>query len=140
MPEDGMTPTGAPPPGGASPAPVPGQAASAGGASMPTPNRGLEASALARLAIIVQALQTVVLPAMPVGSDMARDVREAINKVAKHVPPGAISQGVQMSEAQRALMQQKQMGPQIAAARAAQTQGQPQPGVQPAPPQPQMAA
>ncbi len=130
MPE-GMTaaggapsPGGAPPPPGGSPPGMGGMrppqpAGGAGGATMPTPDRGIEAKALAQLAVHVQAL-SLIAGVMPVGSDLARDLREALNKIAKHVPPGAISQGVQMSEAQRALMQQKQMGPQIAAMRAAQ--------------------
>jgi hypothetical protein len=74
----------------------------------------------------------MLLPMFPVGSDISRDVREAVNKLAKHVPPGAVSQGVQMTEAQRALMQTKQQAPQIAAQRAAQT-GQPQAGGAPPP-------
>lgn len=86
---------------------------------MPTPDRGLEAAALAKLAVHVQAI-ALIGAVLPAGSEAARDIREALNKLAKHVPPGAISQGVQMSEAQRALVQQRQAGPQIAAARAAQ--------------------
>ena len=119
-----------------------GQASGLGPASMPVPNRGLEAAAMARLAVHVQALQTL-LAVLPAGSDIARDVREAVNKVAKHVPPGSVSQGVQMTEAQRSLMQQRQQGPQIAAMRAAQM-GQVPGGGPPgmgggAPPQPQPA-
>lgn len=110
-------------------------AGGAGGATMPTPNRGLEAAALAKLAVHVQAI-AMLSGVLPAGSDAARDIREALNKLTKWVPSGAISQGVQMSEAQRALMQQKQMGPQIAAMRAAQP-AMPQ---QQAQPQPQMAA
>jgi hypothetical protein len=132
---------GAPPEGGAaSLAPPQGQATGPGGASMPTPNRGLEAASLVRLAVLVQALQTAVLPTLSAGSDAARDVREAINKLAKHVPPGAVSEGVKMSESQRQLMQQQQMRPQIAAMRAGQMGGgQPQGQAQPQP-QPPMAA
>lgn len=103
---------------------------------MPTQNRGLEAQAMARLAVYVQGMQTI-LAVMPAGSDAARDIRDALNKLAKHVPPGAVSQGVQMSEAQRNLMQQKQMAPQIAAMRAAQPAGAGQP--QPQPQQPMQA-
>lgn len=131
---------GAPPPqGGGSPPPPAqpggGQASGPGGATMPSPNRGLEAQAMAKLAVYAQGMQTV-LAGLPAGSDAARDVREALNKISKHVAPGNVSQGVQMSEAQRNLMQQRQQGPQIAAARAAQMGGggQPQP-----PPQPQTA-
>lgn len=90
---------------------------------MPVPNQGHEAAVLAAVAVLVQRLQTM-LAVLPAGSDLARDVREAVNKLAKHVPPGAVSQGVQLTEAQKQLMQQRQMGPQIAAMRASQ-QGQP---------------
>lgn len=103
---------------------------------MPTPNQGMEAAALAKLAVHVQAI-SLIGGVLPAGSDAARDIREALNKLAKHVPPGAVSQGLQMSEAQRSLMQQRQMGPQIAAMRAAQP-GMPPGGA--APPQPQQAA
>ncbi len=144
MPE-GMTNTGAPPQGGATP-PQPGQpgqppqeqpAGGAGGATMPTPNRGLEAAAMAKLAVHVQAI-SMISGILPAGSDIARDLREALNKMSKHVPPGQMSQGVQMSEAQRSLMQQRQQGPQVAAMRAAQPAGQPPQQEQP-PAQPQAA-
>lgn len=101
-------------------------------ATTPSPNRGLEAAALAKLAVYVQGMQ-VLLAVMPAGSDIARDVREAINKIAKHVPPGAISQGIQMTEAQKNLMQQRQEAPQIAAMRAAQMQHMPPQGGAPQP-------
>lgn len=104
---------------------------------MPVPNRGLEAAAMAKLAVHLQALQTL-LAVLPAGSDIARDVRDGISKIAKHVPPGEVSQGVQMTEQQRTLMQTKQMQPQIAAMRAAQMQQMP--GAQQGqPPQPQAA-
>ena len=137
MPEGMPSAPGAPPnpQGGAAQPPAPG--GSAGGATMPTPNHGLEGAALAALAIAAQGL-TVILGKLPVGSDAARDIREALNKIAKHVPPGAVSQGMQMTEAQRALMQQRQQGPQIAAMRAAQPAMPP--GAGGAPPQPPMAA
>jgi hypothetical protein len=56
----------------------------------------------------------------------------------KFMPPGGVSEGVKMSEAQRSLMQQRQMGPQVAAMRAAQPAGQPPQPAQP-PAQPQAA-
>jgi hypothetical protein len=117
----GGAPPGAMPGGGAAPgggAPE-GQASGASPATMPAPNQGLHAVAMAKLAVIAQQMQ-MILFAMPVGSDVARDIRDALNKIAKHVPPGAVSQGVQMTEAQRNLMQQRQMGPQIATMRATQ--------------------
>jgi hypothetical protein len=110
---------------GAPPGMPPGQASGTTPATMPVPNRGAEGAILAALAVQVQRLQTM-LAVLPAGSDIARDVREAVNKLAKHVPPGAVSQGVQMTEAQKQLLQQRQMGPQIAAMRAGQpAQGAP---------------
>jgi hypothetical protein len=126
-------PQGAPPQGGATPPPQ-GQATGPSPATMPAPNRGIEAAALSRLSVHVQGMQTV-LAMLPAGSDAATAIRDALNKVAKFVPPGAVSQGVQMTESQRQLMQQKQMGPQIAAQRAAQMGGgQGMPGAPAAPP------
>ena len=126
MPDGMMQPPGTPPAaaGGASPAMPPpgGQATGPNPASTPVPNRGLEAAAMARLAVYVQGMSTM-LAVLPAGSEIARDVREAINKVAKHVPPGSVSEGVKMTEAQRNLMQQRQNMPQIAAMRAAQAGG-----------------
>ena len=81
-------------------------------------------------------MQTL-LAAFPAGSDIARDVREAVNKLAKHVPPGGVSHGVQMSESQRMLMQQKSQSPQVAAMRGAGAAGAAGGG---APPQPQAQA
>jgi hypothetical protein len=104
---------------------------------MPVANRGIEAAAMSRLQLHVQGMQTI-LALLPAGSDVARDVREAINKVAKHVPPGSFSNGVQMTEAQRMLMQQRTMGPQIAAMRGSQMSQMPPGGG--APPQQPMAA
>lgn len=105
---------------GAPPAAMQAQATGPTPATQPVQNQGLQASALARLAVLVQALQTTVLPMVPVGSDAGRDIREALNKLAKHVPPGAISQGVQNMSAQQMALQQRQNAPQIAAMRASQ--------------------
>src|SRR5262252_1274237 len=114
MPE-GMTPQGAAAPAQAGAASPPPQAGGAGGATMPTPNQGLAQAAMARLAVAVQAIQAI-SAVLPAGSDEAKAIREALNKLAPLVPPGGISPGVQMSEAQRALMQQRQ-GPAISAMR-----------------------
>lgn len=82
---------------------------------------------MGKLAVYVQGM-SLLLAVLPAGSDIARDVRSAIDKVAKHVPPGAVSQGVQNAEMQKLQMHQRQMGPQIAAMRAAQTQPPGAPG------------
>lgn len=85
---------------------------------MPVANQGLEAAAMAKLGSLAQQMQ-VVLAALPAGGDAARDVREALNKLAKHIGP--MNRGVEMTEGQRSLMQQRQMGPQIAAMRAGES-------------------
>ena len=105
---------------------------------MPVPNRGIEAAALARLSILTQALQ-MTLAQLPAGSDLARDIRDAVSKLAKHIPPGSFSPGVQMTEAQRQLMQQRQMGPQIAAMRGTQMSQPPGPQTPPQAPSPMAA-
>ena len=53
---------------------------------------------------------------------------KALSSLAKHVPPGAVTPGVQQSAMERLMAQAKQMGPQIAQMRA-QSQG-PQPQAQ----------
>jgi hypothetical protein len=89
---------------------------------------------MAKLAVHTQALQTL-LAVLPAGSDIARDLRDGIGKFAKHIPPGGVNQGVQTTEAQRALMQQRQQGPQMAAQRATQMQQMPGGGQPQQPPQ-----
>lgn len=104
------------------PAQSDGQATGPTPATSPVPNQGNVAVADAALAVIAQRLQQL-LVLLPVGSDVARDVREAVNKIAKHVPPGAVGQGQMKAEAQKNLLTQNQMGPQIAAMRATQPAG-----------------
>lgn len=65
------------------------------------------------------------------GSEAGRDVLKALQNLSKHIPPGAMSQGVEQNALQGLLMRQRQMAPQIAAMRA--SQGGPPPMAQ-APP------
>ncbi len=108
------------------PASTQGQATGTNPATTPVANRGIEAQAEARIAVYVQGL-TNMLPSIPAGSDMAKDVRDAITKLAKYAPQGAVSPGIQNTEAQRMAMQQRQAGPQVAAMRASQMSEAPQP-------------
>jgi hypothetical protein len=59
-------------------------------ATGPTPNRGMEAAAMQRLAVSVKNLQGVV-PMLDASTPLAKDVLDCISKLAKHVPPGALS-------------------------------------------------
>jgi hypothetical protein len=134
MPPEGMTDMGAAPPGAAAPPP---QAPPTGdtGATMPVPNRGLEAATLA----VIHGLLTLMQQAsmrLPVGSESWRDIHEAMTKIAKHMPSGESSEGITSTAMKNLMMQQRQAGPQIAALRAAQPGG----GGQPQPPMQQQAA
>lgn len=91
--------------------------------SQPTPNKGQEAAGLSRLAVIVR-LMSETLPLLGAGSEPGQALLKALNSLAKHVPPGSVSPGVQQSTMERLAQQQKQMGPQIAAMRGSQGQGQ----------------
>jgi hypothetical protein len=114
------------------------QATGTSPASTPSPNRGLEAVALAALKVHVEAINRL-SGFFPAGSDAWRDVHKAVELITKHVPPGAVSQGLANTQAEKMAMQQRQMAPQIAAMRAAQSQQQQpaQPGA--AGPQPMAA-
>ena len=68
------------------------------------------------------------IPLLGVGSEPGQALLKALNSLAKHVPPGAVTPGVQQSTMERLLAQQKQMGPQIAAMRGGQGAPQPTPG------------
>ena len=68
------------------------------------------------------------IPLLGVGSEPGQALLKALNSLAKHVPPGAVTPGVQQSTMERLLAQQKQMGPQIAAMRGGQGGPQPMPG------------
>ena len=97
--------------------------------TQPTPNRGHEAAAMSRLSVIVKLMEETI-PLLGVGSDPGKDLVKALNTLAKHVPAGSVSPGIQQSTMERLLQQQKQAGPQIAAMRAAQTGQQPGAGAQ----------
>src|SRR5258708_4769326 len=96
MPDVAMPGAAAPPSGpGSAPGASPGE--SPGGASpatMPVANRGHAAAGLARLSQIVRLLEETV-PLLGVGSEAGRDVLKSLQNLSKHVPPGAMSQGVE---------------------------------------------
>ena len=83
---------------------------------------------MSRLSVIVRLMEETI-PLLGVGSEPGQALLKALNSLAKHVPPGAVTPGVQRSTMERLLAQQKQQGPQIAAMRA----GQPMPGGAPPP-------
>lgn len=107
------------PPSGASPA------------TSPVPNKGYEAAGMARLALIVKQLESLI-PLVGVGTEMGRDALKALSSLSKHVPPGSVSPGLQHSELQRASMQNRQNAQMMMQRNAQAAQG--------APPQPPAAA
>jgi len=83
----------------------------------PTPNRGHEAQALQKLAVIIHDLEEII-PLVGSGSEAGKDVLDALKKLGKHVQPGAVSpaaqrnvlQNAQLRNAQQAKMMQALQG------------------------------
>lgn len=99
-------------------------------ATAPVPNKGLEAAGMARLGLIIRQMELVV-PLLGAGTEAGRDVLKALTSLSKHVPPGAVSPGVEQSAMNQVQMKMKQQTPQLAQMRAALEQQQQQ-----APPEP----
>jgi hypothetical protein len=77
----------------------------------------MESAGLSMLSVIVRLLEKV-LPMLGVSSEPGKDVLKALNSLARHVPAGSVSPGVQQSTMEQLAAQQKQMAPQISALRA----------------------
>lgn len=108
----------APPPQGLGAGTAPGQPPfGSSPMQMPTPNRGLEASALAEVSSAVKLLEKS-LPALGAGSPAGKEVLSCIQKLAKLVPPGSMDKGVEQSSLQNLMLQQKQENPMLNALRA----------------------
>ena len=96
----------------------------AGGATMSTQNRGLQAAAIAQLTHAIRIMEKA-LPMLGVETEMGKDVMSSLSKLSKHIAPGGGSPGVEQSALQQMMMQHKQDQPMLQALRA---QGQGQPG------------
>ncbi len=86
--------------------------------SVPTPNRGNEASGIAQLGVVVN-LMAKALPMLGAHTEPGRILMKAMTDLGKYVPPGAVSPGVTQTSMEQMLAKQRQMGPQIAAMRGA---------------------
>lgn len=95
------------------------QAGTSSPASQPSPNSGFAAAGLARIGLMLKIAEET-LPMLGSGTDAGRDLLKAISLLAKHIPPGSVSPGVQQTAMQNAMLRQRQMQPQIAALRAQQ--------------------
>ncbi len=104
---------------------------------MPTPDRGAQAGALAQVAWAVRLLEQAVQP-LGMTTDVGQAITKAISSLAKHIPQGSTSPGVEQSALRDMMMKAKQDQPQQAVL-SALGQGQPPGGQPPAqPPQPQV--
>ncbi len=74
---------------------------------MPVANRGNQAAGLPKIAVAIKIAEAARL-LMPPGSDPWKDWGKAIELMAKHVPQGAVSQGVEKTEIDRLQQQQRQ--------------------------------
>jgi hypothetical protein len=74
---------------------------------MPVANRGNQAAGLPKMAIIEKLIGAARL-SFPAGSPPWTDLGKAQELLAKHVPPGAVSQGVENTELDRLKQQQRQ--------------------------------
>ena len=72
---------------------------------------------MAKLGLIVRLLEQIV-PLLGAGTEAGKDVLKSLTTLSKHVPPGAVSPGVENSAMQQTALQMKQQTPQIAALRA----------------------
>lgn len=103
---------------------------------MPTPNRGLQANAIAQLTHCIRIMEKA-LPMVGVETEMGKDVMKALTTLSKHIAPGSGSPGVEQNALMQMMMQQKQEQPMQQLMRA---QGQSQSPASGAAPPPAQAA
>lgn len=96
--------------------------------SSPVPNQGHQAAGMAIMSQAIRLLEKA-LPMLGAESDAGREVLSALGRLAKHLPAGSTSPGVEMSSLQKLLMEQRQQNPMMALMRQQQQGG----GVAPPP-------
>jgi len=102
---------------------------------MPVANRGDQAEGIALLSAAVHTLEEA-MPKLGVGSEAGQEVMKSLPRLAKHVPPGAVSIGVENSALQKIMLKNRQNSMAVAQMRAGPAQP-PRPGMPPgAPPTP----
>ena len=132
-------------PGQAQPQPPSGQAPGqppfgSSPATGPTQNKGQEAAAVKILAVATDGLMLAVQMVGPT-SEAGRGILEAIQKLAKLVPPGSVSAQDKMKVMQQLTMAAQKQGQQMSQMRpGGAPPGQPQPGQPPAAPHQMPAA
>ncbi len=63
------------------------------------------------------------VPLLGAATEPGRDLLKALTLLSKHIPAGTVSPAAQQNTMQSMMLKQAQMGPQIAAMRAAAAQG-----------------
>jgi hypothetical protein len=100
---------------------------------MPVANRGEQAAGLAHLAVAVHVLEEA-LPMLGMGDEAGRTVHSVLPKLAKHVPPGAVSSGIENSVLQKIMLKNRQNSMNVAQMRGAGAPQPPRPGAPPGTP------
>jgi hypothetical protein len=105
----------------------------------PTPNKGYEAQGIQRLGVVIKQL-TEIFSMMGPGSEEGKDVLKALNMLAKHVPPGAVSPAGEKNSIEAMMMKAQQNAGQMNALKqpGPPTAGGP-PGAAPPPAMPKAA-
>lgn len=109
MPEP-ISPLAAPGAGGAAPGGVP--IGSSPAATMPTPNLGAKAGAMAKLAVAVRLLSQIGND-LGVTDDVGRDVMQSALKLGKYVTPGSGSAGVEQNALTNLMRDQRAQQPMM---------------------------
>ena len=90
--------------------------------TMPVPNAGLKAAALAQLQWAVRIMEKA-LPMLGIGSDEGKSVMKALTSLSKLVPPGSTSPGVENSALQQMMLQARQEQPMLSMLKGGQAGG-----------------
>jgi hypothetical protein len=96
---------------------------------MPVANRGEQAAGLAHVAVAVHILEKA-FPMLGMGDEAGRTVHSILPKLAKLVPPGAVSSGIEKSVLEKIMLENRQNSMNVAQMRG----GPPRPGPGGAPP------
>lgn len=82
----------------------------------PTPNKGMEAAGLQRLASVLKQLEELV-PMFGSGTEPGQAVLKALNSLAKHVPPGSVTPASERSNIEQMAMRNTQANQSMQALR-----------------------
>ncbi len=81
---------------------------------------------LAQLGLIVKLMEEAI-PKVGATSEAGRDLLQALTRLSKHIPPGAVSPAAEKNQMESMMLKQAQAGPQIAAMRQGGAGGAPPP-------------